>query len=150
MRRVAAFIAVLAAASTTASIASASDGTHCVSLPMDAPQTYISGAVGQDVFLTEECSHGNSGTLSYTAEPSGVSVTVRMAGTFRTDPATGGIRFVGVYAIIHVAGGQIVDAGKIDYAFPADYKGRFDSAPDLEFASDTPVVQAFLLLLGAP
>ena len=106
--------------------------------------------VGQDVFLTEECSNGNTSTLTYTAEPSGVSVTVHMAGSFRTDPTTGATRFVGAYAIIHVAGGQIVNAGQIDFTFPVDYKGRFDSAPDLELASYAPVVQAFVLLLGAP
>jgi hypothetical protein len=150
MRRVAVLIAVIAAACTTASIASPNDGTHCVSYPEDTPQTYISGAVGQDVFLTEACSRGNSVTLTYTAEPSGVSVTVRMAGSFRTDPVTGATRFLGTYAIVHVAGGQIIDAGQIDYGFPVDYKGRFDSAPELEFASYTPVVQAFVLLLGAP
>ena len=149
MLRVVALIAVTAAVCTTASIASAGDRPHCVSPPPDALQTGISGAVGQDVFLTEECSNGKTSTLTYTAEPSGVSVTVHMAGSFRTDPTTGATRFVGANAIIHVAGGQIVNAGQIDFAFPVDYKGRFDSAPDLELASYAPVVQAFVLLLGA-
>ena len=68
----------------------------------------------------------------------------------RGTPALMSKRKTGAYAIIHVAGGQIVNAGQIDFTFPVDYKGRFDSAPDLELASYAPVVQAFVLLLGAP
>lgn len=138
----------LAVSSTAAASATVTRTTYV----SPVPQTYVSGCAGQDVYLNaytvivsrDDGTSTVRGVWTYTAQPSGVSVTLNFASTFHDNPSSDNTFETGVLARIHVDSGlQVIDAGSAHFG-PFVFHGRLDT-PAIEIASYAPVCDAFRL-----